>query len=152
MVTRTDKRPRRIVDSRGHRVPLFVRLCEAFVDNLARILRVALVVGGIYLAQSLADFREVVSPGQPLSEPPRAVEIAAEPPLHDGGLRDSEIIKLAEECTHADYWQRHYDKCFPDGSEIYPRPDPGDLDDAGFLKDNSAILFASLATGDNQPR
>ncbi len=144
MVTRHDKRPRRIVDSRGHRVPLLVRLCEAFVDNLARILRVALVVGGIYLAQSLADLRDVVNPGQPLSEPPRDVEIADEPPSRDGGLRDSETIKLAEECTHADYWQRHYDKCFPDGSEIYPRPEPDDLDDAGFLRDNPAILFATV--------
>ncbi len=142
MVTRYDKRPRRIVDSRGHRIPLFVRLCEAFVDNLARILRIALVVGGIYLAQSLVELRESISPNQQLPALPRTVEVSDEPRFNDQDLRDSGIIQLAEECTHADYWQRHYDKCFPDGSEVYPRPDPEDLDDSGFLRNDPTILLA----------
>ena len=42
--------------------PLLVRLCEAFVDNLALILRVALVLGAIAFVQELRDVREYFLP------------------------------------------------------------------------------------------
>ena len=64
--------------------------------------------------------------------------------IDDVDLLDSDVIQLAEDCTRTDYWKQHYDKCFPDGSDIYPRPSPEELDDAGFLVDESAVLFASL--------
>ena len=139
-----ENRPRRIVDPRGLRIPMFVRLCETFVDNLSQFLRVALVAGGIYLVQSLLDLREAMGPA---AEPPE--QHIAEGPSEkavvvDEVKLDSEVIRLAEDCTRTEYWKQHYDKCFPGGSTIYPRPDPEELDDTGLLIDEPVVLFASL--------
>jgi len=49
--------------------PLFVRLSEAFVENLAQILRVGLIVGGLLLVQELKHLHELLAPtaGEPLA-------------------------------------------------------------------------------------
>jgi hypothetical protein len=144
MSKRRNNPPRRIVDPRGHRIPLFVRFCEAFVENLSQILRVALVVGGVYLAHSLVDLRDAMN-GAP--EVPASAAVAETPetlPAQDAAPFESEVIQLAEDCTRTEYWTRHYDKCFPDGSAIYPRPDPKALDDASFIMGDRAVMVASL--------
>ena len=146
MTKQRNDRPRRIVDPRGHRIPLFVRLCEGFVDNLSQILRVALVAGGIYLVQSLVDLRDAMEPAEERAEQHIAEGPTEKPVVVDEVLLDSEVIQLAEDCTRAEYWKQHYDKCFPGGSTIYPRPDPEELDDTGFLPEDPVVLFASLDT------
>jgi hypothetical protein len=139
------QKPRRIVDPRGHRVPVFIRLCEAFVDNLSQILRLGLIVGGIVLVQELLVLREL------LDEPEIADHVeAAEGPALPTEVPDSpeplltdEIIH-AQNCTRKEYWSAHYDECFPEGSEVYPRPNTADPDDTGFLLHDSPVLFAGL--------
>ena len=144
MTQRSSKQPRRIVDPRGHRIPLFVRLCEAFVDNLSQILRVALVAGGIYLVQSLVDLGDAMAPAEEPQQQTVVERLNDEPPAVDEAPLDSAIIQLAEDCTRTEYWKQHYDKCFPNGSAIYPRPDPDELDDSSFLPEDRAALFARL--------
>ena len=66
----------------------------------------------------------------------------AETPLITDG------VLHAENCTRKEYWSRHYDECFPDGSEIYRRPvDPG-ADDSGFILYETPVLYLDR----NQPR
>lgn len=142
-----DREIRRIVDRNGHRIPLFVRLCEAFVDNLGMILRVALVGGGIYLVQQLgvlysiaphgadiapADHAAVSAPAEP-AEP----AAAPEPWMTDG-------IRHALNCTYAEYRERRYDDCVEDGSEVYrgPQPDPNDT---GLVIYAQPVLYAGLS-------
>lgn len=151
MTKQRNDRPRRIVDPRGHRIPLFVRLCEGFVDNLSQILRVALVAGGIYLVQSLADLRDAMEPAEERAEQHFAEGPPEQPVVVEEIVLDSEVIQLAEDCTRTEYWTQHYDKCFPGGSTIYPRPDPEELDDTGFIFDTRPVLLARLAaSGGNQ--
>lgn len=138
------RNPRRIVDPRGHRVPTFIRLCEAFVDNLSQILRLALVIGGIILVQELMVLRDLFSepamPDQAQAERPALPSDVVAPPEP---LLTDEIIH-AQNCTRKEYWSAHYDECFPDGSEVYPRPHTADPDDTGFLRHDSPVLFARL--------
>lgn len=143
MHRRQDK-PRRIVDPHGHRVPMFIRFCEAFVDNLAQILRLGLIVGALFLVQELHVLRDAVAPTNPrlFDAPADAIDTAeadgdaAEPWLSDG-------VKHALNCTHAKYRDAHYEECVDGESEIYERPG-ADPDDTGYLLQESLVIYASL--------
>ena len=69
--------------------PLFIRLCEAFSDNLGLILRVALVCGAIAFVDELGDIREHFSP---TGAETAAIETLPEEPPADAepGTRDAE--------------------------------------------------------------
>ena len=135
---------RRIVDPRGHRVPAFIRLCEAFVENLSQVLRLGLVIGGIVLVQELSELRETfsppVAPDQAHMEKPEPPANTDEPPA---SLLTDDVIH-AQNCTHKEYWSTHYDECFPDGSDVYPRPNTADPDDTGFILYEARVLYARL--------
>lgn len=122
--------------------PLVVRLCEAFVDNLALMLRVALVAGGLFLVQELQLLHALPSSPQPEPVQP-VVEQQATPEAPSEPWR-TEGLARAERCTYRDYWTRHYDECFPEGSEVYPRPETAESDDSSFLFDERDIMFARL--------
>ena len=138
------RNPRRIVDPRGHRIPVFIRLCEAFVDNLSQILRLGLIVGGIVLVQELLVLRDLLD--EPVITDHVEAESSASPTVVTESpepLLSEEIIH-AQNCTRKEYWSAHYDECFPEGSEVYPRPNTADPDDTGFLLHDSPVLFAGL--------
>ena len=94
--------------------PLFVRLCSAFVDNLASLLRVALVFGAILLVR---DLRSVPGEdGQPLVEqstPPAVVEVEATEVevIEEDEAILNERIKHALNCTYDEYRRVHFDEC-----------------------------------------
>ena len=115
------------------------------MENLSQILRVALVAGGIYLVQSLIDLRIAVTPVEDPAKQRVAEQLNQQPPALNEAPLDSEVIQLAEDCTRAEYWKQHYDKCFPNGSAIYPRPGPDELDDTSFIFDPQPVLLARLA-------
>ena len=131
---------------------MFVRLCSAFVDNLASLLRVALVFGSIML---VGDLRSVPGEdGQPLVEqstPPAVVEVEA---TEVGAIEEDEAmlnerIKHALNCTYDEYRRAHFDECVEEPSSIYARPEAGP-DDTGYVMHDSPILFASLVDRDVQ--
>ena len=128
--------------------PFFIRLCEAFVDNLGLMLRVALVLGGIAFVHELRDVREIVLPAADESE--RARPVADEPPPSHATGDDGEPwltdgVRQALRCTHADYRNRHYDECVQDPSDVYRKPDAAADDDIGFLAREDLVLYARLA-------
>ena len=49
-----------------------------------------------------------------------------------------------QNCTRKECWSIHYDECFPDGSEVYARPDAADSADRGFILRDSPVVFARL--------
>ena len=128
--------------------PLFIRLCEAFTDNLGLILRIALVCGAIVFVDELGDIREQFAPAgadtaaietlpaEPSAEPERASG-EAEPWLSDG-------VRHALNCTHTEYRNRHYDECVQEPSDVYRRPDRNAEDDIGFLAREDLVLYARL--------
>ena len=123
---------------------MFIRLCEAFVDNLSQILRLGLIVGGIVLVQELLVLRDLLD--EPVITDHVEAESSASPTVVTESpepLLSEEIIH-AQNCTRKEYWSAHYDECFPEGSEVYPRPNTADPDDTGFLLHDSPVLFAGL--------
>ena len=127
------------------REPLFIRLCSAFVDNLAMILRVALVFGGILLIRELHPFFSI--PDAPVREPEVAVvdsqpEAETAPEAEDPVLTPGVLHAL--NCTHKKYRDEHYDECVKDGSEVYRRPG-ATPDDAGFIFADVSSLYASAS-------
>ncbi len=140
------KNIRRIVDPRGHQVPFFVRLCEAFVDNLSLILRVALVAGGIYLAQTfgvLLNGLNELGPSTDADQVAQEQQRVAPGEVEENAPWLTDGVQHALNCTHAEYRDRHYKECVEEPSEIYLPPDPEDPDDATYMMDDSPILFAS---------
>jgi hypothetical protein len=128
--------------------PLFVRLCEGFVDNLALILRVALVCGAIVFVQQLGDVRERFAAREHDTAPPQAT--AEEPPVQpDPAAQDDEPwlsdgVRHALNCTHTEYRNRHYDECVQEPSDVYRRPAGETEDDIGFIARDDAALYARL--------
>lgn len=130
------------------REPLLVRLCVAFVDNLALILKTGLVLGAVLLVRDLRTFLDEVN--QPVAESApvpivpleiekveEIVEIEAQAPVL------SDRVKQALNCTYANYRNTHYDECVKEPSSIYPRPE-ADPDDTGLIIFDSPVLFARL--------
>ncbi len=138
---------RRIVDPRGHRIPLVVRLCESFVDNLATILRIGLVVGSVFLIQELQLLQAIFLPDEAGMPEQQAVSTEAPEPRieEDPWLTDG--VQQALNCTYQQYREENCDECVEEPSEFY-RPPTADEDDTGFLVHESPVLFARL---DNRP-
>lgn len=127
------------------RRPLFIRLCEEFVDNLSLILRGLFLLGALALAQDMRLFSggleepaenartEVIPPG---AEPADTVgEQPADEPVVTDRIRDA----LA--CTYKDYRDSHYDECVDGGSLVYDRPLP---EGSGFLTPGRPVQLAAL--------
>ncbi len=120
--------------------PLFIRFCEAFVENLSLILKVALVFGAIAFVQKLPDSSE-----------PQPTDVIA---LEEEAREEIEIPTEGEDwkspgvlhalnCTYTDYREQHYDECVEDSSEVYKRPG-ADPDDTSFVPRDDLLLYASL--------
>ena len=127
------------------REPLFIRFCAAFVDNLAMILRVTLVMGGIFLARELPVLMQETavpddSPANAVASSPDTKPAAAKP--NEAILSDG--VKQAYKCTFEDYRNEHYDACVAEESDIYKRPN-ADPDDTGFVLYDVDTLYASAA-------
>ncbi|MDJ0710364.1 MAG: hypothetical protein QNJ14_08245 [Woeseiaceae bacterium] len=125
--------------------PLFIRLCEAFVDNLSLILRIALVMGAISFVDSYFEHRPELSPAdenfpeQVVAEDPQTQleqEPGAEPWLTDG-------VEHALKCTHTEFRNEHFDECVKEPSEVYTRPG-ADPDDTSSIVHGNTVLYASL--------
>ena len=127
--------------------PLFIRLCEAFVDNLAMILRGALVAGALVLAQQLGSLTENLLPAvvelEPLVEEPAAIA-APLPPAESPGPVVSDRARHYLNCTYEAYRRENYAECVDEPSHIY-RPPEADPDDTGSLFQPSPLRFAHRA-------
>jgi len=126
--------------------PLVLRLCNAFVDNLAMILRTAFVIGAFFLVQDLRLFTAEVRQ-QPADPAPIAtldtgpVTPIETPEPEEAVLTDD--VKRALNCTYTEYRNAHYDECVQDQSEIYRRPGPGP-DETGYMQYGIQTLYARL--------
>jgi hypothetical protein len=146
MARRRKKRLRGIAEPVLGREPLFIRMCSAFVDNLALILRTALVTGAFFLVQDLSDFYDRVADDAVETETAQ-IAVENEPvPAEDIAVTEPVIndrILHAKNCTIAEYREAHYDDCVDEPSVVYPRPE-ADPDDIGYLADDLPVMFASL--------
>ena len=120
--------------------PLFIRFCEAFVDNLSLILKVALVIGAISFAKQLHNSPEPASTETIALEQEASEEIVA--PV-EGETWKSPGVLHALNCTYTDYREQHYDECVKDASEVYKRPG-ADPDDTSFIPRDDVLLYAGL--------
>lgn len=131
--------------------PLFIRLCQSFVDHLGVILKTAFVFGAIVLVEDLLTGLE-----ETREAPPRSVQIlepdqlapAVPGPGGSGAADDvatetfmSDGVRHALNCTYTEYRNEHYDECVDDDSEVYRHP-PADSDDRGFVARDALILLA----------
>lgn len=125
------------------REPAFIRLCSAFVENLAMILRVALVVGAIFLVRDLREFTEQPGPAA-IEAKPIVAESESEPaaPKRNEDRVLTPGVVHAMKCTFEEYRNEHFDECVAESSEIYARPE-ADPDDTGFVQYQIDTLYAS---------
>ena len=119
---------------------MLIRACTAFVDNLAQLLRVALIVGAIFLVRDLHDFRNEISPEVAVIEP--ATIIQEIEPQHDESLL-TERVQHFLNCTYEEYRREHYDE-FTDGMSRIYGPPQADPDDMGNILSDGPILLARL--------
>lgn len=127
--------------------PLFIRLCEAFVDNLAMILRGALIAGALVLAQQFGSLTENLSPAVVELEPPveePAIIATPLPPAESPGPVVSDRARHYLNCTYEAYRRENYAECVDEPSRIY-RPPEADPDDTGSLLRPSPLRFAHRA-------
>ena len=127
--------------------PLFIRLCEAFVDNLGMILRGALVAGALVLAQQFGSLTEKLSPAvvelEPLVDEPVIVAMPL-PPAESSAPVVSGRARHYLNCTYEAYRRENYAECVDEPSSIY-RPPEADPDDTGSLFHPSPLRFAHRA-------
>jgi hypothetical protein len=126
--------------------PLAVRLCRAFVDNLAMILRGAFIVGALSLAQQFDTFTEKLS--QPVAAIEPVVErpvIVAAPSAPAGQAEPvvSDRVKHFLNCTYDEYRRENYAACVDEPSGIYHPPE-ADPDDSGSLFRRPPVRLAHL--------
>ena len=119
---------------------MLIRACTAIVDNLAQVLRVALIVGAIFLVRDLHDFRNEISPEVAVVEPVTVIQKIESDP--DESLF-TERVQHFLNCTYEDYRREHYDECTNGQSRIYGPPQ-ADPDDMGNVLYNGPILLARL--------
>lgn len=148
-MTRKSKRPLQgIVAPVLPGKPLFIRLCEAFVDNLAMILRGALVAGALVLVQQFGSLTENLSPAvvelEPLVEEPVIIATPL-PPADSPGPVVSDRARHYLNCTYEAYRRENYADCVDEPSRIY-RPPEADPDDTGGLFQPPPLRFAHRAT------
>jgi len=128
------------------RVPLFIRLCSAFVDNLTLILRTALVVGAIFLVKDLRIATEKITPTVAEIEQAPVVHVVVTEPTAEPEPQDpvlSEQVQHFLNCTYEDYRTTYYDDCVEGQSRIYLRPQAGP-DDTGYVPCAAPVMLARL--------
>ena len=133
--------------------PLFIRLCRSFVDNLALLLRVGLVVGAVFLARDLRIVTEDLPDSSADAAAP-VVEVAIEPaddvqPPPQSPI-DSDRIRHYLNCTYEDYRKENFDACVDDPSAIYAQPGADD-DDMSWLSDAPPLYLAASSTRESWP-
>ena len=128
--------------------PLFIRLCEAFVDNLSLILKIALIIGTISFVDRL-EYKGETSPDDEVL-PEQVVAESPEPRESENEKEHwfSDGVEHALKCTHTEYRNEHFDECVQEPSEIYTRPG-ADPDDTSFIPDDAPVLYASLIRAAN---
>lgn len=137
------------------REQLFVRACEAFVDGLPIMLRIGLVVGGVYLMGQIDRFipdpaaTEFVVETAPLAAP-EAGDLAQTQPSTLQKESDARVEHFRL-CGYREYRNTHYDECIVDTSVVYPEQPAGD-DDTGLVIADLPIRLARLdASGGTDP-
>lgn len=128
------------------REPLLVRSCHAIVNNLTSALKVAFILGVIFLAQDFRDFTdELPLPVAEIEPAPTEVEVeiapVAEPDVQEPVV--TERVKHFLNCTYEDYRTTHYDECVEGPSRIYQDPE-ADADDMGYVAYDAPVLLAHL--------
>lgn len=126
--------------------PLVLRLCNAFVDNLAMILRTAFVIGAFFLVQDVRLFTEEVRQPAPGPAPIANVDVVPVTPVEirePGEAVLTDDVKRALNCTYTEYRNAHYDECVQDDSVIYQRPQAGE-DETGYVLYGMQTLYARL--------
>ena len=123
--------------------PLFIRLCSAFVNNLAQILRVTLLIGAILL---IRDFRAISDEWMHRGTDPATIEpvIASEPTISPVPQEPvvTERVRHYLNCTYKDYRTEHYGECVEEASEVYGPPQAGP-DDTGYLYHERPVRLVS---------
>lgn len=133
--------------------PLFVRLCQTFVDSLRVILKTGFVFGAIFLVQDLltgleetlqAPLRSTQVLEADRLAPARSIARSIEGPAsEDPPVKKvmSEDVRLALNCTFTEYRNAHYERCVDEPSDVYRHP-PANPDDRGYLEHAATILLA----------
>ena len=140
------------------REDLFVRACEAFVDGLPIMLRIGLVIGGIYLMGQVDRLipdpaaTGFVAETAPLLAPEASDHAQAQPSILQ---KESDArVKHFRLCGYKEYRDANYDECVADTSIVYPGQPAGD-DDRGLVISDPPSRFARLeasgATGPASP-
>ena len=126
--------------------PLFVRACEAFVDNLTLILRTAMVFGAVWLVGELRGLGDFSTDPMAGNEP-EVPTLDATPPQDDDADDERPVIndqiRHAYNCTFEAYRKAHFESCVSDPSDVYAPPE-ADPDDSGFLAGDAGWLYATL--------
>ena len=127
---------------------MIVLLCMAFVNNYANLLRLGLVVGGLYLVSVISE--EIDSGGRydrsivvtedngseatpDRADNPDAVSQGAEV-MSDVERASWERIRQHNNCTRREYQRENYESCDLANSSVYPQ-------DEVFKDDGSRAIF-----------
>ena len=132
---------------------LLVEICRAFVRNFDNILRLGLIVGGLWLIAQV-DQGMSPSPGEnparvanaesqgadnTVEEPTDRQKLAREPFMNDN-------IRLHVNCTRIEFRKHHKRECEVFESEAYGPREHGQ-DDDGFLFERVDTLYAGAGNG-----
>mgnify|MGYP001820449568 CR=1 FL=1 len=143
MAGRTDRGLRGIAAPLLVGEPLFVRLCSAFVENLALILRGAFIVGALLLVRDFGSITDNLSPPVADTEPVVAAPaIAAEQPesVEPQEPVVSDRVRHFLNCTYEEYRAQNYAECVNEPSGIYRAPEAGP-DDTGSLFRQTPVRY-----------
>ncbi len=99
---------------------LLVRACRAFVDNYANLLRLGLVVGGLYLVSVLPE-QMSDEPGETVAEQAQVPETPATrgPDSFADETFLTEGVLRALNCTKREYQRENYSDCGLEESDVY---------------------------------
>ena len=126
--------------------PLLVRLCSAFVDNLATILRGALIGGALLLVSEFDSLMDRLDRPEPDAKPTvaeTAVDVAPpDAPAPIEPVVNDRVLHYLN-CTYEEYRARNYAECVDEPSGIYRAPEAGP-DDTGSLSRQLPVRFARV--------
>ena len=98
---------------------LLPRACRAFVDNYANLLRLGLIVGGLYLVSALPERMQLAPPPMAESRPAPEIPALESNPVEQENPVLSEGVLRALNCTKRDYQRENYSDCDLADSEVY---------------------------------
>lgn len=126
-------------------LPLLIRACNAFVDNLTTMMRLALVIGAVFLVRDLHNAGDIAASAT-RAEPPvvqRNDDVEAETendPTVAPVLTDA--VQQALNCTFKAYRDAHYKDCVDEPSAVYAPPERAG-DDTSHRIEASPLRLAS---------